>query len=109
MPLDDFSKSGDLSRWYSAVRCQLNLGPHPELRLTLGRDDVDMHSRLFEREEEEPVWSFAKDRRTHERHRTALRVFRRDSNSVSMLLVTDTRRMAAEGDPDAKVFARLEL
>src|SRR5450755_2188792 len=47
------------------VPCQLNLRLDPELRLAVGRLNVDMHPLLLSRKEEEPERTVPKDRRTH--------------------------------------------
>src|SRR5450755_4081709 len=47
------------------VPCQLNLRLDPELRLAVGRLNVDVHPLLLSRKEEEPERTVPKDRRTH--------------------------------------------
>src|SRR5438270_3517380 len=62
---DDCSNDRDLARWEAMVFGQLDRRLKPELRLSPIGKDMNVHPRLFAREESKSIWTLSKDRWTH--------------------------------------------
>ena len=61
------------------VFCKFELRFEPELRIAFRRGDVNMHARFLAGKEEEPVWTFAKNRRAHGTDATSVNRFNRET------------------------------
>ena len=61
------------------VFCKSELRFEPELRIAFRRSDVNVHARFLARKEEEPVRTFAENRRAHGTDATSVSRFNRES------------------------------
>src|SRR3989442_15744151 len=92
-PFEYFSNDGEFALGQTVIFRKLQAWFQPEFRFSVAGSGVNMHSRLFSREKEKPIWALAKDRWTHcpMLHR---RLCRSTGRSVRL---TDAKRLRRGG------------